>query len=342
MAFAVIMAGGQGERFWPMTHKKFPKYRIRLDGKVSLLQRTYSRLRKLYSRSEIFVVTTRDQARMIREELKLDAKHIFIEPLRRNTGPAIYLATSLIAKHFGKDAVVTFYPADHLIQNEAAFQQTIKQAIKVAKEEDCLVTVGIKPTFPATGYGYIEAGRRMGSHASAFHSKRFVEKPKRAKAKKYLRNGKFLWNGGIFTWKTGIFLRELQKHSPELSGHLSFAHLSKSYHELPKVSIDVTLLEKTKNIAIVKTVMDWCDMGSWDMLHEKGARDAEGTLALGEALSQHKDSKRSLLVNTSQRPLITLGVSDLVVVQTDYGTLVCKKGFSEEAARLCAKIPNRF
>lgn len=337
MPKAVIMAGGQGERFWPMTHAKFPKYRIPFYGKKSLLQKTCERLEKVYGKGGVYVITTAQHAGFIREELpKLPRKNILIEPSRRNTAAAIYLSTALLGKEFGDDEIISFYPADHLIENEKLFQSTVRGAIALAKTHDYLVTVGIKPTFPATGYGYIESGKPIRGSKDAFLVKRFVEKPDLSKAQKYLRNPRFFWNGGIFTWKVSVFMESMKRFSPEIVKSLDLSRVKQSYPKVPNISIDYALFEKADNIAICRTTMDWCDVGNWDMYYSKNPRDKAGNYIHG--LSAHLESSGCLLVNHSDTPLITLGVSDLVVVQTPRGTLVCRRGRAEEAALLFKKI----
>lgn len=333
MPKAVIMAGGLGERFWPLTHKKFPKYRICLDGKRSLLQRTYERLQKVYGREDVYVVTTREHARMVSKELPgLGSKNILIEPFRNNTACAILFSTAYMQKRFGDSEIVSFFPADHLIQNEGLFKKTIRSAISVARKTKHLVTIGIEPTFPATGYGYVQRGRTIQGAPDAFIVKRFTEKPNRKLAQRYLRNKNYYWNGGIFTWRTDVFLSTLNKFSPAISKAFDINDVKHSYGRLPNISIDYALLEKTNNLIVLRTSMDWCDMGSWDMFLEKAATDKKGNFVIGR--SHLEDSKDLLLLNYRSTPLISLGVKGLIVVQTEMGTLICKRTRSEEAALL--------
>ncbi len=337
MPKAVIMAGGQGERFWPLTHVGFPKYRIRLQGKQSLLQGTYRRLLAIYRKDDIYVVTTREHARMIHEELPgLKPPRIFIEPTRNNTAAAILLSCALLEKRFGPEETVSFFPADHVIRNTALFKKTVLGTIRLAEKEPMLVTVGIKPTFPATGYGYIEAGAAIRGVPGACRVRRFVEKPNRQKALSYIRRRSFYWNGGIFTWRLGVFLKTMKKHSPEIYNRLNLRDLSRSYRRIPNKSIDFALLERARNIAVFKTRMDWCDMGNWDMFFDQNQADQKGNHKEGAGVLH--GSNGSLLVNQSGAPVIALGVSDLVIVQTARGTLICPRGRAEEAAILFKKI----
>lgn len=337
MAKAIIMAGGQGERFWPLTHKRFPKYRIQFYGKKSLLQKTYERLRRVYGPGDIYVITTEDHARMIREELpKLPRPNILIEPFRNNTAAAIFLSCALIAEKFGPQEVVSFFPADHYIQNEKLFQKTVENAIRTARKNDSLVTIGVPPTYPAIGYGYIETGAPLRGSAGCLRVRRFVEKPNLQKAKAYIRKRNFFWNGGIFTWRIAVFMHAMKKHSPAYEAGLDLSNLKTSYKKLPNISIDYALMEKADNIVLCRAQMDWCDVGSWDMFLEKSPKAAGGCYT--EGICASSETRDTLLVNHTKTPLIALGVSGLVVVQTAQGTLVCPRSRSEEAALLFKKL----
>ncbi len=331
MPKAVILAGGQGERFWPLTHEKFPKYRIRLDGKKSLLVNTYERLGRFYKKNDIFVVTTKAHKPLIQKELPtLKKENIFIEPARRNTAAAIYLSTALIQAKYGPDEVVTFFPADHLIQTEALFSRALHAAVQVAAKKDCLVTLGVKPTFPATGFGYIESGAPMSGLRDAYQVARFTEKPIRRTAQKYIKKGNFYWNVGIFSWRTQVFIETFKRYCPEMHEVFNIHKIAASYKKFPKLSIDYALLEKADNMALIRTSMDWCDMGNWDMFLKKAQKDKRGNLVMGRAA--HLESKDSLVVNYDERPIFTIGIKDLVVVQSKQGILICRSGLAEKAA----------
>lgn len=337
MAKAVIMAGGQGERFWPLTHKGFPKYRIKLEGKKSLLQETYRRLLKVYGKNNLYVVTTRSHAKMVRRELPwLDRRHVFIEPFRNNTCAAIYLSCVLLEAAAGGDEVVSFFPADHLIRHEGRFKKTMQRAIRLAREKERLVTIGIEPTFPATGYGYIQKGGTLSGFSGAHRVSRFVEKPDQKKAERYLREKRYVWNAGMYTWRLGVFMRAMHRHCSIFPKELDLKNLEASYKKWPNTSIDFGLMEKTDNIAVCSTRMDWCDMGSWDMLFEKSPRDKGNNYV--EGFHTQKEMRDSLIVNQSSRPVVLLGISNLLVVQTPRGTLICRKGRAEEAALLSKRL----
>lgn len=339
MPQAVIMAGGPGERFWPLTHKKFPKYLLRFRGKDSLLSATYSRLLSVYRHDQIHVVTTREHAPIIKKELPdFPAINLILEPSRRNTAAAILLTSERIARRYGPEEVVSFFPADHLIENILFFKRTMQGAARLARQKRMLIMIGIHPTFPAMGYGYIRFGKKIVGFPQAFRVDRFVEKPSRKKAVRYLKEKKSLWNGGIFTWRVGVFIDTLKNTNPAYSRKFSLKDVVESYHRLPNVSIDYAVLEKARNLAVYRTSMDWCDLGSWDMLYDRSKKDPERNCRTSGPLIC-KDSKGSLVVSDrSNRPLVVLGATDLIVVQTEQGTLVCQKGRSEEAALLAKKI----
>jgi mannose-1-phosphate guanylyltransferase len=301
------------------------------------LQGTFDRLAKIYGKDNIYVVTTKPHVPMIREELpKLASKKIFVEPFRNNTCAAIYLSCALLEKEFGPEETVSFFPADHLIQDTAAFAKTMQGAMRLARAQETLVTIGIKPTFPAIGYGYIKKGGTIKGFTGAHKVERFVEKPDRAKARRYLDTGTFVWNAGMFTWRLGVFLRAMDRHCPDFGEHFDARRLVQSYKKFPSISIDFALMEKADNISVCETPMDWCDMGHWDMLHEKSPRDTEGNHAHGHCL--HKESKDSLIVNHTDKPVVVLGLHGILVVQTPRGTLVCRRGRAEEGALLSKKL----
>lgn len=337
MAYAVIMAGGQGERFWPLTHEKFPKYRLKFEGKNSLLQKTYSRLRKLYAENEIFIVTTSEHRPMIHEELPtLSSKQLLIEPYRNNTASAILFSTAWIANKFGNEAIVSFFPADHLIQNERLFCQTLVQAIAVARRHPYLVTLGIKPSFPSQAYGYIEATEKMPGEKQIYFVKRFVEKPKLKAAKQFIKSKNFYWNGGIFTWETGVFLDHMHRYAPEFTKKFNLRFLEASYKVLPNLSIDYALLERVEKMALVPALMDWCDIGSWDRLYDKLPKNKAGNFTEGAVILDRV--KGSLILNHTRERLVLVGISNVIVAQTPQGTVICPRGSSDHAALLSKKF----
>lgn len=313
---AIIMAGGHGERFWPLTHEQFPKYLIRVDGKESLLRKTYRRLLPLFGKANIHVITTEAHAALIRRELpELSKKQVLIEPFRNNTAAAIYFSSAVLSAESGEEAPLCFFPADHLIRNEREFASTVKKAVSAAKREPLLVTIGIPPSFPATGYGYIEKAEPIAG--GVYRVRRFVEKPDAKTAGRYLKSKKFFWNAGMFVWRAGVFLEAMKKNAPEFSKTLDLKHLNQSYKRLPNTSIDYALMEKAGNVAVCDTRMDWCDIGNWDRLRQESGADGAD----------------NYILNTEKKPVLVFGLENIVVVNTARGLLVCPKGRAEEAVK---------
>ncbi|MCG3176101.1 MAG: Alginate biosynthesis protein AlgA [Candidatus Omnitrophica bacterium] len=336
MPQAVIMAGGIGERFWPLTSADFPKYRIRYDGRSSLLSSTYARLARVYGAARVHVITGRDHVRHVRAELtSLSSGNLHIEPFRNNTASAIHLTCEILRQRCGGEEVVSFYPADHLIQDTASFAGTMRAAIRLAGSSRTLVTIGIRPTFAATGYGYIERGQAIRGTAGAHTVRRFVEKPDSRRAAAYLKGGRHAWNAGIFTWRLSTYYGEMERHAPQFTRLKGVARLRAAYRRLPALSIDYALMERTRRVTVLSTRMDWCDMGSWDMYYEKAPKDAAGNAVIGGAVL--KDCENCLVHDALPGRARLSGLKDTIVVRTHQGMLVCPRGASESAARWAAQ-----
>lgn len=337
MAQAIIMAGGIGERFWPLTSSDFPKYRIRHDDGVSLLQATFKRLSAVYGSSRVHVITGKDHVRHIRAELSgLQAGHLHVEPFRNNTASAIHLTCEILRERYGEEEVFSFFPADHLIRNLTAFKNTLNDAIRLASETDRLVTIGIRPTFPATGYGYIERGPRLTGAVRAYAVARFVEKPDAVTASRYLKSGRYSWNGGIFTWTARTYFEQMRRHAPQFLRPSGARAIRAAYGSLPDLSIDRVLMERSKSVAVLLTPMDWCDMGSWDMFYEKATKDRAGNATIGRT---HLDGvENSLVYNALPEPLCVSRMRDTLIVRTTRGMLICPRGASEQAVRRAVRV----
>ena len=214
------------------------------------------------------------------------------------------------------------------------FKESVKTAQSLAKEKDTLVTLGIRPTFAATGYGYIQTDRSIHGTGNSFKVKRFTEKPSRSLAVSYIKRKDYLWNGGIFTWKAGVFLETMNRVGDVRYRGFSLKNLEASYTKLPKLSIDYALLEKADNLSVVRSSMDWCDMGSWDMFYEKGQKDKERNVIIGSV--RHKSCRNCLLFNDSPEPLAVFDRQNEIVVKTPQGVFVTRLGVAEEAARFAS------
>lgn len=336
----VILAGGKGERFWPLSRKHRPKQFLSLDGSgESLLQTTANRLLSVAENWDgLWVVTSTMLADGVHKQLpQLPQENILAEPEGRDTAPAVAWTTIEIARRHGEDAVIGFFPADHWIGEPEVFEKTLKAAKQLAATEDAIVTLGVKPAYPATGYGYIEQGEKVGvfDDFPAYKVVRFTEKPDRETAEKFLSTGKFSWNGGIFIFRAGVMLRELRTYVPDLVKTLEEKGAD-AYSELSKISIDYALMEKTQKTCVFPVEFAWDDLGDWNALgrlHE--SKDSNVELARHVGM----DTKDSILFSQNEEEVIvTLGVEDLLVVREGNVTLIAHKERTQDIKKLLKKL----
>jgi len=328
----VILAGGKGERFWPLSRKHRPKQFLSLDGSgKSLLQATADRLSELAGSSQkLWVVTSAQLAQGVREQLpNLLEKNVLAEPEGRDTAPAVAWSTLEIARTYGEDAVVGFFPADHWIEDQQAFQQTIAAAAQLASTEAAIVTLGITPNHPSTGYGYIEQGEQTGTFGGlpVYKVSRFTEKPDRETAQKFLATGRFSWNSGMFIFRAGVVLDELRTYAPEIIGPLEEKGVE-AYHQLPKKSIDYALMEKTQLAYVLPASFGWDDLGDWNAIERLLKGDASNV-----ELAKHvgMDTKGAILYASDEdEVIVTIGLEDVVVVRDRNVTLIVKKDRTQE------------
>ncbi len=328
----VILAGGKGERFWPLSRKHRPKQFLSLDGSgKSLLQATADRLSELAgSWEKLWVVTSSQLAQGVREQLPLlSEKNLLAEPEGRDTAPAVAWSILEIARAYGEDAVVGFFPADHWIEDQQAFQQTIDAAAQLASAEAAIVTLGITPNHPSTGYGYIEQGEQTGTYGGlpVYKVSRFTEKPDRETAETFLATGRFSWNSGMFIFRAGVVLQELRTHAPEIMALLEEKGVE-AYSQLPKKSIDYALMEKTQLAYVLPASFGWDDLGDWNAIERLLKGDA-----LNVELAKHvgMDTKGAILyANGDDEVIVTIGLEDVVVVRDRNVTLIVKKDRTQE------------
>lgn len=334
----IILCGGSGTRLWPISRRLMPKQFIPLFSNRSLFQDTVSRNHRLQEMDTVFVTNEEHYFLMLDQLEILPLKNTFtlIEPVGRNTAPAIVLACLEI----DPDQIVFVTPSDHLIQNEESFKKAFEWAITLANEGN-LVTFGIQPTHPETGYGYIESNDEKVIS--------FKEKPDPETAQKYLNAGNYLWNSGMFCFKVDTFLQEVQVHAPELLTHCKevrqslkrsdgFARIPFEQMEaLPNISIDYALMEKSQNIKVIPCNMGWNDLGSFDALYESLEKDSSGNLCTSEGYMI--DTKNTLI--QSQRFVATIGTEDLLVIDSDDALLICKRGESQKVKEIVQHIKKR-
>jgi len=339
MRHAVILAGGGGERFWPLSRKDRPKQLLALAGDRSLLRATFERIRAVVPAERIWVVTGRVLAARVRRALpELESRHILREPVGRNTAPALYLATLAISRK-DPDGVQVVVPADAWVPRERPYHQALRAAFRVAERRGRLVLVGVRPTRVETGYGYIEPGKLLGDGPGR-EVRRFVEKPSTVRARRLVASGRHLWNCGIFAWRNEVFTEAVHLHLPDLArafarlerGRLTVQNLDAAYRKAPSVSVDYGILERAANAAVLPARFAWDDLGSWRALERLGTG---GGFRHGRVIALESPGS---IVWAEGGTAAVLGVPDVVVVHTRDATLVVPKDRAQEVRRLVARI----
>ncbi len=332
----VILAGGKGERFWPLSRRHRPKQFLSLDGSgQSLLQSTANRLLPLAQTWEnLWVITAAPIAEGVKEQLpQLPETNLLVEPQGRDTAPAVAWATLEVSKRYGKEAVIGFFPADHWIGDTDGFETTLKAATQVAMAKDSIVTLGIKPGYPSTGYGYIEQGENQGSFEQlpVYRVSRFTEKPDRETAEFFLKTGQFSWNSGMFIFRAGLMLKELQQHAPQMM-ELLLEKGEAAYSELEKNSIDYAVMEKTQLAYVLPANFDWDDLGDWNSL-ERLIEGKGDNIELANHISL--DTQGSIIYASDDQQIIaTIGLEDVVIVRDGNVTLVVNKNRTQDIKKL--------
>ena len=326
---AVIMAGGKGQRFWPLSTPEKPKQFLDLErtGR-SLIQATYERILPLVdSPEDIFVATSERYSQLVREHLpEVPGDNLILEPVGRDSAPAVALASlTLYERH--PNGVAGFFSADHRIGKPETFRETVRRAIALAEKETGLVTIGIQPTWPATGYGYVRAGEPVGD--SGYRVQQFVEKPNAEKAERYVAAGGYSWNAGIFVWPLKAILAELDRYAPDLMTPLRAAHredrLAETFPYLTKISIDYAVMERTDRAFVVPGDFDWDDIGDWialERLLERG--DGEANTVVGTHVGL-ETSGNIIYTDAADDVIVTLGVENLVIVKRGNAVLLVHK-----------------
>ena len=351
--YVVIMAGGRGERFWPHSRLRRPKHLLPIVGETPMLAQTVARLSGLVPPDRIFVVTNCEQREATLETCpELLPQQVVGEPMGRDTAAAVGLS-ALLVKRASEDAVFAMLPADHVIDRAAGFQDVLQAAMEAASKEDVLVTIGVRPTEPATGYGYVQRGElRLEAKGRSVHEvKRFVEKPDLETARSYLESGDYFWNAGMFVWRPEVILNSLAAHAPELREALRGLEecedesedldscMQRVYPQLPKISIDYAVMEKAQNVVMVESDFDWDDVGEWPAVARHFPTDEAGNVLRGEVVAL--DAADNLVISPKGRLTALLGVEDLIVVETEDATLICHRDKAQEVKRLAQEIGRR-
>ncbi len=348
--YALILAGGSGERFWPLSRRARPKQLLRLVSNETLLEETLARLEGFVPQERILILTNAEQESAVRKLLgNFPKENIVAEPAKRDTAAAVALGTGWVAVR-DHAAIMVVLPADHVIVNRKAFQETLALAADAAEETSGLVTIGIKPSWACPGFGYIEQGkpvrlRKRPDIDSIHRVLRFREKPNLDLAESFLRKGNFRWNAGMFVWSVPTVLREFNRHAPELADFISQVRapenfenaLRERFSKLPRISFDYAIMEKADRVLVVEASFDWDDIGSWRAVANYFEKDKYGNAANRSITAL--DSSNNIVFEEDGTTVALLGVHDLIVVRTPDALLICHRHEAERIKDLIGKIP---
>ena len=338
--YAVVMAGGKGERFWPAGRAMRPKQLLSLTGENTMIEETVQRLFPLIPPERVLVITNMDYAELIRDLLPIPPENVIGEPERRDTAPCLALAAALIRRKDPGSTMIVL-PSDHLIRPAKKFQDTLKRAAEQARN-GYLVTLGVLPTYPSTGYGYMHLGEENGA---GFHRVlEFREKPDQATAEAFLKDGNYRWNSGMFIWRTEVISEALRKYVPGLGARMDSwaagADFTRDFAECPKISIDYAVMEKADNVIAGDTCFEWNDLGSWSSLKTILPLDADGNACKGKIMTL--DSKNNVLFSDDDTLIGVIGMQNTAVVKSGNGVLVCPLSEEQKVKQLLQLISNQY
>ncbi len=350
----VIMAGGGGTRFWPLSREEKPKQMLPIISRKSMIRETVDRFFPFVPPENIWIVTSRSQAASLcREVPRIPRKNLLLEPVGRNTAPCLCLAAMHIERR-DPGALMVVVPADHEIGNRQGFLRTLRAGLRFAAAQDFLITLGVRPERPETGYGYIQQGAPLARFGTVqvFRAKAFREKPTRTRAMSYLRRGDYFWNSGMFIWKPGVFQKAVRRFlprvyegmktmGPSLATFREAKMLEKIYARIPSISVDYGIMEKADNVAVVEAQFSWNDVGSWGALERVWPRDKNGNAI-------HHGNKTVLAIDSSgclirgeDKMIAALGVKNLVIVEAGNAILVCPRERSQDVRRVLEELKKR-
>jgi mannose-1-phosphate guanylyltransferase len=345
--FAVIMAGGGGTRLWPKSREHHPKQMHALISGKPLIEEMTDLLQSILGGDQVYIVTSPHHAEGMRKIMPFISGRIIVDPYRRDTAACIGLAAVYLSK-IDPEAVMGVFASDHYIGSEDRFAQVVKAAEKLAAEGH-VVTIGISPTGPATGYGYIQAGDLFGTvdALGVYRVRRFVEKPDRATAEQYCASGDYFWNSGMFAWSIPTVLRLFEKHLPDTYARLMRIRdaigtpdeqsvINHEYRQMERISIDYGIMEKLDDILVIPGNFGWNDIGSWATVLEIASKDHANNAASGKHISI--DTRNCLVMSTDNKIVATIGVEDLIIVDTDDALLVCHKDRAQDVKKVVEKL----
>ncbi len=335
--YGLILAGGSGSRLWPLSRELYPKQLLNIQNTDSLLQETFLRLRECMPASNILSMTGVKHVSNVKYQLSslVDNPVVLSEPISKNTAPAIALAAKYILEKTNKDPVILVVPSDHLINDTENFVKTVKYGESIA-ELGYIVTFGVTPSYPETGYGYINVTDKH--IEKGFKVNKFVEKPDVELAEKYIEEGNYYWNSGIFMFKASVLLEELAKYSPDIYSKLDNFNFTSSdeipfteFDKMPNISIDYAVMEKSDKIALLRLESDWNDLGSWKSIYDVSKKDKDGNVKIGHILDE--GSKNSLMYSSSKL-VATIGLENMVIVETEDAILACRSDKTQDVKKI--------
>ena len=348
--YVVIMAGGSGTRFWPLSRRKTPKQLLGLFGGETLLEQAVERVKGFVPPERIYIFTnSRVRAQMVRLLPDIPERQIVAEPAQRNTAPTVGLAANEILRR-DPDGIMAILPADHVIRKPRAFRNALRVCCRWASTEGRSVVLGIQPTRPETGYGYIRLGgpEKNAGQGQLFRVRSFTEKPELAVARRYVASKRYLWNAGMFTWRASTLLSNMRRFQPDMAAGLDKISaaggidnprvLKRLFPQLEKISIDYALMEKIENVSAVAADIGWSDVGSWTVAYDLSAKDANGNVRTENSLCL--ESKGNMLVG-NRKYFVTIGVENLVIVETGDALLVCAREQSQKVGKAVQELERR-
>ena len=348
--YIVVMAGGKGTRFWPRSRTSIPKQLLDIVGEKTMIQETVERVLPIASKDKILIVTNKEHINDLKSQLPdIPDRNIIVEPVGRNTAPCICLAATRIHKQEPEE-IMAVLPADHYIGDAKAFCCFLEKAAEAARLSNALVTIGISPQKPETGYGYIQFDEQSDSeHKGVYRAISFHEKPDLKRAEEFLRQGNFLWNSGMFVWKASAILNEIKKHLPEIYSSIVNveplwdtpevgAAIASAYEKIESISIDYGVMEKSGNVLTLKGDFDWNDIGSWSAIHDISEKDKDSNTLRGDVISV--DSK-DVLVYSPKKLTAVVGLRDVIVVETDDALLVCAMDKAQDVRKVVDMLEKR-
>lgn len=351
--YAVILAGGGGTRLWPKSRKTTPKHLLKLYGDRTMVQQTFDRISPLFPKERIFLITLKDYVKDIKSQLpELLDKNIIAEPQSKNTALAMGMVAYVIKKQ-NPEAVIVNLAADQLVEKESVFRKVITEAMDIAGSSDYIVSIGIKPTFPHTGFGYIKIGKKLNDYLSkdfpVYESEGFKEKPDLETAQKFLSSGNYLWNANFYCWSVKNIAEALEEYAPDLSSNLDKIFdslgtpeeesvISNIYEKAENVQIDVAVSEKVKNLVVIPGDFGWNDVGDWKVIYDTKPKDDQGNVVDNENGLLLNINSEDCLVEGNQKLIAMIGLKDIIVVETKDALLICHKDKTQDVKKVIEKL----